>query len=162
MPLANDWEIAMNTRSTALFAMISILIFLPLLCLASDDIQDTATEDPAKTTARKDGQNRYADAPACLRYYGALSPQGETDLIIDQVQNLIDFGNLSQETGLYLQVMLRAAIEKFDQGNGNKAVNQLQVFIHLVNKFVCDGQLSKEDGQELIENTRFLIEALQV
>jgi polyhydroxyalkanoate synthesis regulator phasin len=129
----------MNTRSTAIFAMISIIILLPALSSASD-----------------------TPAQALSRYYGAHSPQGETNLIIDQVQDLVDSGNLSQKTGTYLQVMLRAAKNKFDQGKDNTAINQLQVFIHLVNKFVLDGQLSKEDGQELIENAKLLIEALQV
>jgi polyhydroxyalkanoate synthesis regulator phasin len=129
----------MNTRSTAIFAMISIIILLPALSSASD-----------------------TPAQALSRYYGAHSPQGETNLIIDQVQDLVDSGNLSQKTGTYLQVMLKAAKNKFDQGKDNTAINQLQVFIHLVNKFVLDGQLSKEDGQELIENAKLLIEALQV
>jgi len=106
----------------------------------------------------------YTDVDAQLlsRYYGAHSPQGETELIADQVQDLIDSGNLSEKTGLYLQVMLKAAKNKFDQGNDVNAVNHLQVFIHFVNTYVLNGQLSKEDGQELIENTRLLIEALQV
>ena len=119
--------------------MISIIILLPALSSASD-----------------------TPAQALSRYYGAHSPQGETNLIIDQVQDLVDSGNLSQKTGTYLQVMLKAAKNKFDQGKDNTAINQLQVFIHLVNKFVLDGQLSKEDGQELIENAKLLIEALQV
>lgn len=100
-------------------------------------------------------------AKALSRYYGAHSPQGETDLIIDQVQDLIDSGNLSQKTGPYLQVMLKTVKSKFDQGNDDTAINRRQVFILLVNKFVHDGQISKEDGLELIENAQFLIEALQ-
>ena len=154
----------MNTRSTVTFAMISIIILIPAFCLASDGVQKTAIEDGATITARNDGQISSADlaAPVVSRYYGALSPQGEADLIIDHVQDLIDSGNLSLKTGLYLQVVLKAAKNKFDQGNDNTAINHLQAFIHLVNAFVLDGRLSKEDGQELIENAQLLIEALQV
>ena len=154
----------MNTRPTVIVAMISIIILFPVLSLASASVQETAIEDGAKITARKDGQNSYRDADASLlssRYYGALSPEGETDLILDQVQDLIYSGNLSQKTGTYLQVMLKAVKNKFDQGNNNFAISQLQVFIHLVEDFVLDGKISKEDGQELIENAQLLIEALQ-
>ena len=154
----------MNTRSTVIFAMISIIILIPAFCLASDGVQKTAIEDGAKIAARNNGQNRYTDLSVLIlsRYYGAHSPQGETDLIIDQIQDLIVSGNLSQKTGLYLQVVLKAAKNKFDQGNDNTAINHLQAFIHLVNAFVLDGRLSKEDGQELMESAQLLIEALQV
>lgn len=129
----------MNTRSTVIFAMMCITILLPALSLASD-----------------------AATPILFRYYGAHSPQGETDLIADQVQDLIDFGNLNQKTGIYLQILLKAAKNKFDQSNDTIAINHLQAFIHLVDTFVLNGKISKEDGQELIENTQLLIEALQV
>ena len=154
----------MNTRLTVIFAMIFIIILLPALCIASDGVQESAIGDGAKITARSDGQDSYTDVAALVlsRYYGAHSPKGETDLIIDQVQDLIDSGNLSQKTGTYLQVMLQTAKNKFDQGKDNSAINRLQVFIHLVNAFVHDGQISKEDGQELIENAQLLIEALRV
>ena len=124
----------MNTRPTVIIALITVILLLPALCLAS----------------------------VVSRYYGAHSPQGETKLIIDQGQDLIDSGNLNQKKGLYLKVMLKAAKNKFDQGNDSTAVSHLQAFIQLVTKFVLEGQLSKEDGQELIENAQFLIEALQV
>ena len=154
----------MNTKIAVIFAMISIIILLPVFCLASDGVQKAVLEEGAKFTTRSDGKNSYTDTPAqtLSRYYGAHSPQGETNLIIDQVQDLVDSGKLSQKTGIYLQVMLKAAKNKFDQGNDNTAIHQLQVFIHLVNTFVFNGQISKEDGQELIENTQLLIEALQV
>jgi hypothetical protein len=124
----------MNTRPTVILAMISI-IFLSYT---------------------------NVDAQLLSRYYGAQSPQGEIDLIADEIQDLIDFGNLSQKTGLYLKFMLKVARNKFDQGNDVNAVSHLQAFIHLVNTFVLNGKISKEDGQELIENTQLLIEALQV
>jgi hypothetical protein len=124
----------MNTKPAVIFALISI-IFLSYT---------------------------NADAQLFLRYYGAHSPQGEIDLILDQVQDLIDSEKLNQKTGLYLRVLLDAAKNKFDQSNDTIAINHLRAFIQFVNKFVLDGQLSKEDGQELIENTQFLIEALQV
>ena len=154
----------MNTRTTIIFVLISIIFMLPALCLASDSVRENAVKDDQKITDRNNVRNSLTDltAQALSRYYGAHSPQGETDLIIDQVQDLIDSGNLSQKTGTYLQVMLKAAKSKFDQGNDDNAIDRLQVFIHLVNKFVHDGQVSKEDGQELIENAQLLIEALQV
>ena len=154
----------MNAKPTVIFVLIFIIFMLPALCLASDGVQKAAIEGGQEINGRNNGQNSSTDvdAPVLSRYYGALSPQGETDLIIDQVQDLIDSGNISQKTGTYLQVMLETTKNKFDQGMDNHAINKLQVFIHLVNKFVHDGQLSKEDGQELIENARFLIEALQV
>ena len=124
----------MNTRPTVILALISI-IFLSYT---------------------------NVDAQLLSRYYGAHSPQGEIDLILDQVQDLIDSGNLNQKTGIYLQVLLKAARNKFDQSNDTIAINHLQAFIQFVNNFVLNGQLSKEDGQELIENTLLLIEALQV
>ena len=124
----------MNTRTTVIFALISI-IFLS-----------------------------YTNVNAQLlsRYYGAHSPQGEIDLILDQVQDLIHSESMNQKTGLYLRVLLDAAKNKFDQSNDTIAINHLRAFIQFVNKFVLEGQLSKEDGQELIENTQLLIEALQV
>ena len=124
----------MNTRPTVILALISI-IFLSYT---------------------------NVDAQLLSRYYGAHSPQGEIDLILDQVQDLIDSENLNQKTGLYLRVLLNAAKNKFDQSNDTIAINHLRAFIQFVNNFVLDGQLSKEDGQELIENTLLLIEALQV
>ena len=123
----------MNTRPTVILALISI-IFLSYT---------------------------NVDAQLLSRYYGAHSPQGEIDLILDQVQDLIDSGNLNQKTGIYLQVLLKAARNKFDQSNDTIAINHLQAFIQLVNNFVLDGLLFKEDGQELIEITQLLIEALQ-
>jgi predicted outer membrane protein len=136
---------------------------VPALCIASDSVQENAVKDDHKITARNNVRNSLTDvtAKALSRYYGARSPQGETDLIIDQVQDLIDSGNLSQKTGTYLQVMLKTAKSKFDRGNDDTAINRRQVFIHLVNKFAHDGQISKEDGQKLIENAQFLVEALQ-
>jgi hypothetical protein len=124
----------MNTRPTAILALISI-IFLSYT---------------------------NVDAQLLSRYYGAHSPQGEIDLILDQVQDLIHSENLNPKTGLYLRVLLNAAKNKFDQSNDPIAINHLRAFIQFVNNFVLEGQLSKEDGQELIENTLLLIEALQV
>lgn len=154
----------MNTRQTAVCAMIFTVISFPVFGIASDGIQVSATGDGLQIAARSESQNNDANVSVLMfsRYYGAHSPQGETDLILDQVQDLITFGNLSRKTGVYLQVLLKAAKNKFDQGNDNTAINHLQAFIHLVNDFVFDGQLFKEDGQELIESAQFLIEALQV
>ncbi len=162
--IAKNRGIFMNTRSTTIVALIFIIFLLPVLCLASDSVRENAIKDDQRIAARNHVRNSFTDltAQALSRYYGAHSPQGETDLISDQIQDLIDSGNLNQKTGLYLQVMLKAAKIKFDQGNDNTAVSHLQAFIHFVNKYVRDGQLSKEDGLELIENTQLLIEALQV
>ena len=154
----------MNTKPTVIIALISILLLLPALCLASEIVQQSAIDGYENNAAPNHRQNSSTDETTSVlsRYYGAHSPQGETDLIIDQVQDLIDSGNLNQKTGLYLQILLKAAKNKFDQDNDNTAINHLQAFIHLVNTFVLEGQLSKEDGLELIENTQLLIEALQV
>ena len=153
----------MNTTSKVIYALISISFLLAPFCLASQSVEETVIKSGAKLIARNCRQNRNIGMNSQLlsRYYGALSPQGETGLILDQVQDLINSGNLSQKTGIYLQVMLKAAKNKFDQDNDDLAVSHLQVFIHLVEDFVLHGKISKEDGQELIENTQLLIEALQ-
>lgn len=89
-----------------------------------------------------------------------LTPQEATELIIDEVEELVDTEVLNNGQGNSLMQKLENAIEKMNQGNTNAAINILGAFINQVNDFINEGLLSSEGGQSLIDAANDVIDSL--
>jgi hypothetical protein len=82
------------------------------------------------------------------------------DLLVEEIEDLIDGGLLSQGRGNALLSKLHVAIKKIDQGEDGVAIDLLRVFIDQVSDFIDDGILTTAEGQALIDVANLLIGAL--
>jgi hypothetical protein len=80
-----------------------------------------------------------------------LTPQAATANLAQQVQNLVDTGNLSSGLGRALTAKLNASIRSMNHGNTKAAINQLRSFIHQVQALIRSGRLTQPEGQALID-----------
>jgi hypothetical protein len=87
-------------------------------------------------------------------------PVAEINLIISRAEFLVTSGVLNQGQGHSLKVKLQVAIEGLEEGNADKAIRSLRVFINQVNSFVNEGILSGEEGQALIARAGSIISLL--
>jgi len=71
--------------------------------------------------------------------------------LVDDVEDLIDAGTLTQDQADGLLDKLNAILEKIADGRVRPAANQLQAFINQVMGFVNAGVLTGTDGQQLID-----------
>jgi len=88
------------------------------------------------------------------------TPQTVTTDIINDVNVLVDDGELNQGQGIALIQKLEEAITKMDLGDAIAASKLLQAFINNVNSFVEEGILSADEGQSLIDSANEIINAL--
>lgn len=91
-------------------------------------------------------------------HYVALTPQEETENLIEAVQELIDDGVLNNGNGLVSK--LENVVEKLDNGNTTAACNQLGAFINQVSGFVNAGEITIEEGQALIDSANYIRSAI--
>ncbi len=105
----------------------------------------------------RDKDGGFTDYPVAVT---VQTPQGATEILGDEVEDLISRGELNQGQGNALTAKLSSIIAKLDQGNTNAAINQLQAFINQVNDLIATGVLSPEEGQPLIDVASRIIAAL--
>jgi len=85
------------------------------------------------------------------------NPQELTESIIDDVESLVEEGELNKGEGRSLIAMLEQAIRQMDRGNTKVAIQMLQVFIQKVETYVNQGDLAPKDGQPLIVQANSII-----
>ena len=88
---------------------------------------------------------------AIVRYHGVgISSPELIALLLDDIQELVEMGDLNNGNGNALLVKLQAAIQQLDKDNYIAAANQIEAFINQVEAFVATGTLTSEEGQSLI------------
>ncbi len=85
------------------------------------------------------------------------TPEQRIESVAEKIQSLVNTGVLNQRLSDALITKLEAAIKKLDEGNLNRAINQLQAFINQVNAFIRAGRLPPLEGQSLIEAVNEII-----
>lgn len=92
-------------------------------------------------------------------YYEA-SPKQQTQAIIDVINDLVNSGDLNKGNGNALVNKLDTAIQQMANGDNATAINLLNAFINQVNAFVSSRTLTPEEGQQLIDAARSVIQGL--
>jgi hypothetical protein len=90
-----------------------------------------------------------------------ITAQEAGEDIINNVEELVNSGDLSSGQGNALVSKLQNIIEKINQGQINAAINQLQAFIAQVNDYISTGVLTSEEGQPLIDAANQIVSVLQ-
>ncbi len=80
--------------------------------------------------------------------------------LVDDVEDLVDGGTLTQHKADGLLHKLNAILERIADGRFRPAANQLQAFINQVMGFVNAGVLTATDGQQLIDAAQAAMEQL--
>jgi len=80
-----------------------------------------------------------------------LSPEERTDLLITEIEELISNGDLSENEGSPLIIMLELVIESLNAGNFISACNQIGAFNNKVESLILSRKISYDIGQMLIE-----------
>ena len=89
-------------------------------------------------------------------------PAAYVEYTIDLVEGMIDDGEFDINGGqtTALLAILTNAINSFESENNNAAIGQLNAFINQIEKYIQQGKISSEDGQELIQTVELLLESL--
>jgi probable HAF family extracellular repeat protein len=87
-------------------------------------------------------------------------PQQTTGIIINEIEDLIEEGELNAGQGTALTAKLEAAIVLMNKGKFLPAQNLLQAFINQVNSLINNGALSQEDGYPLIAYAQELLDLI--
>lgn len=87
-----------------------------------------------------------------------VGPQGEIKLIIEEVEDLVAEGILTEEDGSSLIEKLQATIAKLNQGKTRPVCNILQAFINQVQAYLNAEKLSALEGQSLIDAANSMID----
>jgi hypothetical protein len=97
----------------------------------------------------------------CFFDVTVLTPEGATEVLIGEVEDLVDVGTLNEGQGKSLVKKLNATLSKLGRGRTNAACNQLQDFINQVTNLVGEGVLTPSEGQELIDSATNVRNALE-
>ena len=89
-----------------------------------------------------------------------LTPEQQIENLMDEIQNLIDEGDLKQGQGKSLLVKLQSALTQMGAGDVAAAITQLQVFITQVDGFIKSRLLAREEGEPLIVASNAIIDQL--
>jgi len=92
-----------------------------------------------------------SNATSTLICFRPSSPEEQIETIIDDVEDLVDTGQLDLGPGNSLRVKLEVALHTLQKRNTTAASSQLQAFINQVNAFMSAGILSEVEGQPLID-----------
>ena len=87
-------------------------------------------------------------------------PQQTAGIIINEIEDLVEEGQLNAGQGTALTAKLEAAIVLMNKGKFLPAQNLLQAFINQVNSFINSGALSQEDGYPLIVYAQELLDLI--
>jgi hypothetical protein len=90
----------------------------------------------------------------------AILPEEAIDNLVEDVETLIEDGNLKSGPGGALITKLEATLASLDGGNTQSAFNQLEAFINQVAALVNSEALSESVGAALIEAARAIQAAL--
>lgn len=104
--------------------------------------------------------NTNCDIGAYEAQSAPVSPQDGTELVINDIQDLIDMGLVSSGNGNALISKLDSAIQALDAGNITSGVNKLNSFINQVNALINSGALTLAEGQALIDAAQAIIDSI--
>ncbi|HEX2076372.1 MAG TPA: DNA/RNA non-specific endonuclease [Longimicrobium sp.] len=89
------------------------------------------------------------------------SPSQAIDGLADDVDGLVDAGDVSRGNGVSLNAKLRAAQQQLARGNGATALNQLGAFVNEVEAMVSSGRLSAAQGEALAAAAQRIAQSIQ-
>jgi hypothetical protein len=101
--------------------------------------------------------------PACDIGAVELQAQAPADALaalIDQVQALVQAGDLSASHGQALINKLESALKQLEKDNLQAVIAKLQAFIQQVSNFITAGFLTEAEGQPLIDAAEAVLAAL--
>lgn len=132
--------------------------------LGGDFVVNTTTEGPQATprlamtpdsrvvvTWTGPDAGQPADTDVFAQVFVPLTPQGQIDLLISDINALIAGGTLSSNNASPLLTKLDGAADKLDAGQTAAACNSISAFINQVNSYVSAGKLTAAEGQSLID-----------
>jgi hypothetical protein len=89
-----------------------------------------------------------------------LSPLEGIDLLIEEVNDLVEDGELGEKAARHLLLELENALKHLEGGRPGPTINQLLHFIRDVEDLVASGELDAGAGQSLIDTARWIIATL--
>ena len=150
-----------NQISVFFFSMILVgMIFIPSqsqLAFAGSGLYEDKDRDGFSPV-----QGDCNDHDKSVYPGNGCDPADTVKYAIDYVKELIEeeeFDINDGQAGALLTI-LQNALDKIDSENTNAATGLLNAFLKQIEKFIDEGKLSSEDGQELILSIENLIDAL--
>ena len=132
--------------------------------LGGDFVVNTTTEGPQATprlamtsdsrvvvTWTGPDAGQPADADVFAQVFVPLTPQGQIDALIDDINALIAAGDLASNRAAPLISRLESAADKLDAGQTQAACSQLGAFINQVYAYIKSRTLTVAEGQSLID-----------
>ena len=92
---------------------------------------------------------------------GAPSTDDAIRALIDEVQGLVDGGELSPQDGQVLTIRLNRALSFVEREQPRQAAQQLRVFVQQVTKLEKAGRLAPPLAQDLIDAANAIIAGLE-
>lgn len=89
-----------------------------------------------------------------------LTPEGQIQLVVDMVDQLLSTGAVNQGQGNALKSKLRAAINSLERGRVNAAENQLRALVNLVNAYESGDILTEDEADLLREAVENIISSM--
>jgi parallel beta-helix repeat protein len=117
--------------------------------------------DPENPDSDFDG---FSDADEWRLYFTEPltpnEPQDATEVIVADIQDLVDSGDLKQGTANSMLKKIEGAVVLMERGNYHAASQKLGDFIDQVSALVVSGRLSAEEGEALIELAQGIVNVL--
>lgn len=117
----------------------------------------TGRYDVTLTVTSSDGTSAISD-PQTITITTLVQVAQET---VEDVQKLVTSGAINRGQGNSLIVKLNKTITYLNNEKPNKAINELNLFIHEVKAYTANGVLPSSKGQLLINNANLIIEKLK-
>ncbi len=121
-----------------------------------------ASVDPIVRTSSFDTATGTFEVPGRTTAVFVLQETTENliDMLKDDVQTLVDDGDLAANKANVLFVKLDNALKELAKGKPDQAIKQMEQLIHEVNILVQQGNLAPEDGAALIQEATIIIAEL--
>ena len=117
-----------------------------------DEIVKGATYESATGTFMVPGRTT-----AVFVYY---EPETRIHFLIEDVQMLVDNGDLAANKATVLFTFLEGALKELEKGKPKQAIKQLEQFIQQVEILVAQGNLAAAYGDALIQDAAYIIEQI--
>jgi len=101
-----------------------------------------------------------ANKATCSFTITVITPQGQTQILLGRVRDIVTAGVLSNGEGNSLTSKLENAMRQMDRGNANASSNELNAFINEVNSLIKSRRISQAQGQPLINTANDIIARL--
>jgi len=150
-----------NQISVFFFSMVLVsMIFIPSqsqLVYAGSGLYEDKDRDGFSPVQGDCNDNDKSVYPG-----NGCDPAATVKYAIKYVEDLIDSGEFDIKVGQAkaLLTILENALDQMESENTNAAAGLLNAFLKQIEKFIDDGKLSSEDGQELILSIQNLIKSL--